>query len=282
MGDIVWLASYPKSGNTWVRAFLVNYLNEGADQSMHDLNMFALGDMDRQHYAACFGEEKLASIARPGVGAERFGVHAYIAETFTGNPVVKTHGNFRLESGRVAFNLSVTKCAVYIVRNPLDVVISFADHYGASIDDVITGCSAENHKISAQDDLVEQYLGTWRSHVANWVSSEGFPKMLMRYEDMVRDPQRAFTQLIGFLKIELDEDRLMQAIENSSFEKLRQKEEEQGFAEKSPHSERFFRQGTFGGWREVLTRQQVDRVVRFNGRIMRKLGYITDNGDIRF
>ncbi|MEQ8666930.1 MAG: sulfotransferase domain-containing protein [Rhodospirillales bacterium] len=282
MGDIVWLASYPKSGNTWVRAFLVNYLNEGTDQSMRDLNMFALGDMDRQHYEACFGDEGFKKLRRPGVGEERFEVHAYIAETFTGNPVVKTHGNFRLQNGRVAFNLRVTKCAVYIVRNPLDVLVSFADHYGVTIDEVIRGTSEETHKISAQADLVEQYLGTWRSHVANWVSSQGFPKMLMRYEDMVRDPHRAFTQLAGFLKLGGDENRLARAIESASFETLRRKEEEEGFAEKSPHSERFFRRGTYGGWREVLTPEQVSRIVEFNGPIMRKLGYITDNGDIRF
>lgn len=282
MGDIVWLASYPKSGNTWARAFMVNYLNADKDQSMRDLNMFALGDMDRQHYEACFGADELDGIDRPGLGPERLDVHAYIAREFPGNPVVKTHSNFRLANGRVGFNLSVTKCAVYIVRNPLDVVVSFADHYGSAIDDVIKGTCSENYVITALDNLVDQRLGTWRSHAVNWISSEGFPKLVMRYEDMVRDPHRAFGQLIDFLKLERDDDRLAKAVDAASFETLRRKEEEEGFVEKSPHSERFFRQGTFGGWRDALTREQVSRLVEFNGPVMRKLGYITDNGDIRF
>lgn len=249
---------------------------------MRDLNMFGLGDLDREHYEACFSESELQAMPKPGTGRERYAIHAYIAETFNGNPLVKTHNNFKRADGECGFNIEITKSIIYIVRNPLDMVISYADHYGGSADQVIEASESETNSLLADKYVFEQYLGSWRSHVANWVTARGVPKILLRYEDMVRDPKRAFSQLIDFLKLEKDEKRLDRAVENSSFDSLRHREEAEGFVERSPYSERFFRKGTFGGWRGILTKDQAARIISVNGAIMQKLGYIDGAGNVRF
>ena len=282
VGNIIWLASYPKSGNTWVRAFLASYIQDDVNVSMDDLNMFAIGEMDRVPYDECFDKERQASMPKMGAGQERMEVHQYLANLDQGNPVVKTHTNFRTLSGDIAFNLSVTKSAVYIVRNPLDMVVSLADHYGMTIDHAIGAIGAGDFAIGKTETTVEQFLGRWSDHVVNWLTVPNVPKMVMRYEDMLRDPARAFSELIAFFKFEHDEAKLQAAVEATSFSNLKKKEQEQGFKEKSPNSEQFFRAGTFGGWRDVLSEKQVSRVLAANGAVMKKLGYITDNGAIRF
>lgn len=249
---------------------------------MDDINRFAIGDMDRHPYDECFDANVQATMPRIGTGPERLEVHAYLADLEAGNPVVKTHSSFMTPEGRPGFNLSVTKSAIYIVRNPLDMVVSLADHYGMPTDQAIQAMGSRDFSVGANDATVEQYLGHWSEHVANWVTAKGFPKMVMRYEDMLRDPVRAFGDVISFFKFERDEDRLRTAVERTSFSSLKQKEQSEGFKEKSPNSERFFRKGTFGGWREALSKNQVSRVVEAHGRVMQKLGYITDNGAIRF
>lgn len=281
MGNIIWLASYPKSGNTWVRAFLASYTQDGADVSMHDVNMFAIGEMDRVPYDECFDAARQATLPRMGTGSERLEVHRYFASLDTGNPVVKTHANFQTATGDIGFDLSVTKSAVYIVRNPLDMLVSLADHYGMSLDQAVEAVSRADFGLAAHEKTVEQFLGSWSGHVVSWLTGPNFPKMVMRYEDMLRDPQRAFSELITFLKFDLDDDKLQHALEATSFDSLRSKEKEQGFLERSPNSEQFFRAGKFGGWRNVLNEKQVSRVLEQHGAVMQKLGYITADGKIR-
>lgn len=282
MGKIIWLASYPKSGNTWVRAFLASYIRDGEDLSMADLNTFAIGDMDRHPYDVCFSAEQQRQFKAMGTGPERLDVHAHIADTVEANPLVKTHGNYRMPACDPAFNLSVTKSIVYVVRNPLDMVVSMSDHYGMTLDRAVEAIQSADFKIGAHDATVEQYLGTWSSHAVNWFTGPTAPRMILRYEDMLRDPMRAFGELVGFLKIGDDPAKLQRAVEKSSFSSLQKKEQEQGFAEKSPNSERFFRKGQSGGWRDILSDAQAKKIVAAHGAVMKKLGYITDNGSIRF
>ncbi len=95
----------------------------------------------------------------------------------------------------------------------------------------------------------------------------------MRYEDMVERPLETFGATAAFLGLRPSRERLTRAIENSSFDKLRAQEAAAGFEERSEKSERFFREGRVGQWREIMTPDQVDRLAGAHQEQMRRFGY---------
>jgi len=114
---------------------------------------------------------------------------------------------------------------------------------------------------------------SWSRHVESWTGRPHRALHVMRYEDLHLRPLETFGGLVGFLGLPPDRDRLRRAIELSSFKALRKQEEEHGFRERSTAQERFFREGKAGGWREKLTRAQVETMVAVNEAPMRRFGY---------
>ncbi len=278
MAKIFWLASYPKSGNTWLRALLLNYLKDAeGTQSLDDLHGFALGDMDAQFYEKLLGRP-VSTMSLAEMLPHRYAVHALIAKEAEGSPLVKTHSNYHMPDGSIAINRAVTRSAIYLVRNPLDMVISFGDHYGCGLDGAIEAAAASSHYIPPMPGRIAQHLGNWSSHVTGWVNSGDLPRLILRYEDLVRDPVRAFRQVVKFMKMDVDEARLKRAVERSSFKTLQAMEASEGFTEKSQNSDKFFRSGAFGKWRNTLSKKQVALVIKQHGKVMTKLGYLNEQG----
>src|ERR1700694_5130861 len=137
---IVWLASYPKSGNTWTRAFLHNLARtmagEKGEQSINEINRFITGETFLPLYAELLGFRPTAE-HRKEIAAVRHRVQQRIADSCEGIVFVKTHNALATEFGHSTINFGVTSGAIYIVRNPLDVAISFAHHMNKSIDETI-------------------------------------------------------------------------------------------------------------------------------------------------
>jgi hypothetical protein len=190
---------------------------------------------------------------------------------------LKTHEAYtKTADGEAVFPSDVTRAAVYVVRNPLDVCVSFACHTGKSIDEIIdimardTIMAEYGHKLSLQ---LPQRLLSWDSHVTSWIDQNSIRTHLVRYEDMCARPHEAFDTILQFLGIEAGIERIRNAVSNSSFEVLQRQEEEFGFREKPIESKKFFRTGRPGGWREALTRQQYERICVRHWGVMNQLGY---------
>ena len=200
MSNIVWLASYPKSGNTWVRAFLDNLMHDAARPLAVDRpsGMFAQGESAIGWYRIADprppAQWKAADIARM-----RPRVHKMIADSAEGTVFCKTHNALTTINGHPTVNMAVSAGAIYIVRNPLDIVLSFADFQACSVDT---------------------------------------------------------------------------AIANTSFATMRALEDRDGFDERSPAQERFFRRGVAGGWRDSLTQEQAARIAADHGKQMARFGYL--------
>jgi hypothetical protein len=273
MGKIIWLASYPKSGNTWTRAFLHNLLRNPKDG--YDLNQMAdytWGDSNGQSYER-FLRKPAKEMTDEEVSILRPKVQQLITTRTTDNVFVKTHNALVEYLDRPLHYMEYTAGAIYIVRNPLDVVISHADHYGMSIDESIAATSLEEMRVNSGKHSVYEIQCSWSRHVESWTARPAPTLHVMRYEDMRLHPEEAFAGLVQFLRLPAYRARLRRAIELSSFESLRKKEEERGFAERSDKSKRFFRQGKAGGWRDVLTAAQVEAVVAAHETQMRRFGY---------
>jgi hypothetical protein len=200
--------------------------------------------------------------------------HEILTRTHPDSVFVKTHNALVVDRGTPTITMAQTAGAIYVVRNPLDVAISYADHLGVSIDDAIARL-ANRMETSNTDRAVYEHRGNWSQHVKSWthVSSQGLH--VVRYEDLQADPEAAFGAICRFLGFNAPPERLQKAIEFASFEQLSRQEAEEGFRERTQTQQKFFRKGKAEAWRDVLTPEQAARIVASHGAQMARFGYRT-------
>jgi hypothetical protein len=274
---LVWLASYPKSGNTWTRAFLSNLASiiagERDELDINAINRFTIGENFIQFYEQRLGFTPTEK-HRKEIAALRHEVQQWIADQFDGLVFVKTHNGLVMDQGRSIINFAVTSGAIYIVRNPLDVAISLAHHLGGTIDEAIETMASRNTQTPINEKRVYEIWGSWSRHVESWTRKPHPAIYIMRYEDMLSAPAKTFGRLARHFLLNPRPEQLALAIERSSFANLRSQEEKEGFQEKSEKADRFFREGRAGQWKEVLSTKQIERIVHDHGTQMDRFGYL--------
>lgn len=275
MGSLIWLASYPKSGNTWLRAFLYNLLrNPPTPAPVNDLDRFCIGESAAGWYANRAGKP-VDGMAMAEVMALRPLVQRDFTRAFPDSVFVKTHNFLGECAGHPLHNMDVTAGAIYVVRNPLDVAISTSHHYGIDLDAAIERLADPGASTETAEGHVAEFHNSWSQHVQSWTGRPNPGLLILRYEDMQARPNRSFAAVAGFLGLKPDKQRLRKAIRFSSFEVLREQERKGGFKERSRHSAAFFRSGEKDQWRNTLNSQQIGRVVSQNTEQMRRFGYIS-------
>lgn len=274
---ITWLASYPKSGNTWVRAFLAAYSFSDSDSDTFDLKLLA--EISHSESRAIAFEKAagkpLDSMSEQEVDAHRAIVQARLAEVLKPYQVVKTHNARVMHRGTPLICRKYSARAVYVVRNPLDIVDSMADHCGVSVDQSIKLLSDRTHRLGKGAGHVPQYIDSWSQHVASWINKKAFPTHVARYEDLLADPSKEFRRILQFLEHDINDDQLVRAIRLTEFDRLSASEATSGFAEVSSASTSgsFFRRGQCESWRSLLSTEQIERVIVDHREMMQQLGY---------
>jgi hypothetical protein len=275
MGAIVWLASYPKSGNTWMRSFLHNFLrNPDRSYDINKMSDFTLGESQVSWYQR-FDPRPGSQYTKDEVRRMRPLVHRAMINAYPDSVFVKTHNALIADNDTPLVTLDVTAGAIYIVRNPLDVVISYADHIGQDIDRTIDAMNLRGASTENDDVNVYECYGTWSQHVESW-TQPGPQLLVVRYEDMLETPLKTFGTVARFLGIDPPRARLEKAIKLSSFRVLKEQEKRHGFIERSKFSQSFFREGKAGQWRGILTRAQAERIVNDHREQMARFGYIPE------
>ena len=179
-----------------------------------------------------------------------------------------------INRGRPIINFAVTSGAIYIVRNPLDVAISLAHHMGRTIDEAIETMASPDTETPINEKRVHEIWGSWTQHVESWTRKPHPAIYIMRYEDMLSDPQKIFDGLARHLLLDASPEQVAQALDRSSFQRLKSQEEKEGFREKPEKAERFFREGRAGQWKEILSSKQIDRIVNDHRGPMMRFGYL--------
>ena len=282
MNRIVWLASYPKSGNTWFRTFLTNFLRNGDEPAnINDLDGGPIASA-RLPFDEAVGYDS-GEMTHDEIDQVRPEVYRYQAKRANETMYCKIHDAYTfLPDGRPLIPPEATACALYFVRNPLDVAVSFAHHGGHSrFDRMIRQMGRSEYSFcdvdATEQNQLRQKLLTWSGHVASWADAPGIRVLVLRYEDMKLKPEETFGSAVRFAGLPDDPARVKKAIEFSRFEELKKQEEKDGFGEKMPLAKSFFRKGEIGSWREVLTSEQVAKVVADHGDVMRRFGYLDAN-----
>lgn len=277
MGNIVWLASYPKSGNTWLRAFLANLVaNRMAPLSPDELRDYGDAEALAGRYTELAGRSNL-DLRPEELAALRADVHALIARRAQGTRLVKTHnfcGNF---DDHPLINWQVTAGAIYVLRNPLDVAVSMTHHFGLTLDEAIARLG-DDRVASANDELfVSHFIGSWSTHVRSWAdAAERAPGtvIVLRYEDLLDKPAKHFAKAAKLIGLGQDKARIERAVKHTSFQTLATLEKKHGFVEAVDEKTRFFFKGRANQWREALSREQVARIVNDHREQMQRFKYV--------
>lgn len=275
MGNIIWLASYPKSGNTWLRAFIHNLISDSDQPSQLDeITAYFESEADPRWYRPYLGDgfdkacfEDFAAL-RPK--AQRALAHS-VAQ---GSVFTKTHNQLSQYQGTNLHDLERTAAAIYLVRNPLDVTVSAADHFGLSIDATIDFMAEPNTATDADQHSVGSLLGTWSQHVESWTGRPHPQFLVLRYEDLLEKPLAGFAKVARLLGLDGDKARIKRAVKFSSFRQLQKQEVSGGFSERSENSKAFFRNGKKLQWLEVLSQPQVERIVSHHREQMLRFDYV--------
>jgi hypothetical protein len=283
MSGLVWLASYPKSGNTWLRIFLNNYEKDAdAPADINALEGAGIAS-SRSLWEQATGIESTdltldeADLLRPAV-------YRWLAAYPNDFPYMKVHDAYTyLPGGEPLFPTDATRAALYILRNPLDVAVSGAPFFGIPVSETPAAMADPDAALCdssrAYTQQMRQRLLKWSDHVTGWVDApEPFPRMAVRYEDMKRSPVETFGGVVRFLGLPYDEARLLKAIRFSSFETLRAQEDRHGFREGPKQAERFFRKGVTGSWADELTPDLAAKIVTDHYGVMERFGYLEEPG----
>lgn len=280
-----YLASYPKSGNTWCRVFITELKRlskKEEDRKELDLNRdVETGDIassrhwldDQLGINTCdlnYAEldplrGKAGQTANLFAEGERFHkVHdAFLSPDSKGRPVVCTAG---------------CKGVVYIMRHPEDVAVSLSHFMSWDLPRCVNFLLDPSASLAAEEGhgghQVRQFMGRWDQHVKSWVDQTEIPSLVIRYEDMLNNGQDTFLKLAEFLDLSSEIDLVNQALTNTSIDRLRKLEDDVGgFDEKPDGCERFFRSGKSGEGAEKLSIEQRRRLYKNLKAIMDRFSY---------
>ena len=274
---IVWLASYPKSGNTWFRIFLTNLLNHSSQPAdINNLYPTTIAS-SRTLFDEATGLES-SDLTLDEIELLRPQVYRYIAGISDEYLFHKIHDAWiSLPDGNALVPEEVTKAVIYFIRNPLDVVISFAHHSATTIDKTIEMMNNSQYAFCSREtklhNQTRQRLLNWSEHAASWIDQSGLPLLVIRYEDMITETFTLFKDAMKFSGIDATDEKIHQSIAFSSFENIQKQEKEKGFREKSARSESFFRKGISGDWKNILTKEQIAKIVSKHQKMMERFGY---------
>jgi aryl sulfotransferase len=285
----IWLASYPKSGNTWMRALLGNVLAEdgehggidalvrgnASDRTRFDFVMLLDSGLLTHDEIDCLRPRAFKAIA-DGDYDDCCGIGKAMPVCF-----VKAHEAYAMSpAGESLLGGSRGACgAIAIVRDPRDVACSLAHHLDVSIDHAITAMSdngraltfgAPTNRLDAQ---FRQRLASWSGHVASWLDQTDIPVHLIRYEDLQQDTGGTLHRTLVFAGLAASQEKINRAVESCKFAILRERELQKGFGEVPRKGAKFFRRGEAGSWRDELKPEQVARIETAHGRTMQRLGY---------
>ena len=270
---ITWLASYPKSGNTWVRCLLQAYRTNG-HLDINDLHT-GVGDS-----SVCYTRAVCPiPIKDLGTRGQWLLRPAALLNALMSKPLprfFKTHYANLVIKGLPAFiPPELTQRAIYVVRDPRSVALSMSKFYCISMNKTVEQLAYKEFWIGQDDEQIPQLLSSWSNHVASWTAELGFPVHVVRYEDLLADPLAELKDIVEFLGMEYDEAKGKRAVNAARLSKMRKAEKDTGFGEYKYTAERgqFFSEGGTR-WQAELGPKYIAQIEKDHGKVMKLLGYL--------
>jgi len=268
---ITWIASFPKSGNTWVRLFLSAYLNGTDNFSLQKRNFSGDSQMYVYQSVSPVPIQMLTDTETWRLRDAALS-HQFYSSAQT-NLILKTHTANAFVNNRWLIPKDLSHKTVYIVRDPRDVIVSWKRYSDESWDSAYKMITNESGRLYSKHPMaISTFVSSWDRHVESWTVDEGLDSIVIRYEDLVDRPETGFRAVLDYLEIPCVPDRFEDALDATSLDSLRSLEKEEGFVE-NQSKDTFFHKGG-SRWTDELPIKYVDKIEKSFGDVMRTLNYL--------
>jgi len=281
---IIWIASYPKSGNTWIRSLLSAYLY--SEDGNFNFNLLKnILKFPSKKYLKYFTKDfsDIKKVSEYWIASqERINLQNENKSIF-----LKTHSALCTLEKNPFTNKKNTQAVIYIVRDPRNVITSIGNHYSLNIEESYN-FMIDNNRILTGDKWggdnfgISEVLGSWSKHYKSWKNIKFAPILNVKYEDLINDTEKSLFQIINFLnkftEIKIDNKKISKTVESCSFENLRKMEKNEGFIE-AAHSEKlnkkidFFHLGEKNNWKNLLNQEMEKKIKEEFHHEMKELKY---------
>ena len=282
---IIWLASYPKSGNTFVRAFLsAYYFSENGE-----FDFSQISKIDQFPHEKYF-KEKVNSIN------EASKQWVPIQKEINKDRKIrffKTHSFLGNYQGNQFTSSETTLGAIYIVRDPRNVLSSLKNHYSFDDNEALKMIKDKTRSLMSNNGTHASltYISSWAENYLSWFKNNQFRRLFIRYEDLITNKYETFRDIIVFTNTLMNrvdgvnKSKLQNAIETTNFDVLKKKEMNEPFdgsessfkSWRKFHSENknlFFNLGPDNNWKEILKKEISDEIEIVFEKEMKELGYL--------
>ena len=290
---IFWLASYPKSGNTWLRTIISQllYKNLNYEEVLEESRKIRLYpskidflDLDEDFKLPVYPDEKKKLILdKTIINWEASQSKLNLDKKLR---ILKTHNmlcKLKIKNDFYTFtNLENTLGVIHIVRDPRNIFTSLVNHFSFESDEkALEFILNDNQTIGIEENTIPQLLSSWNNHYNSW---KRFPKnnILIKYENLILDPKKEVLKLTQYLKqffeLSYSDIELDQILHNSSFENLKNLEEKGLFKEnalnKDNVTKKFFHLGKKNDWKKLLDKKVSEVLEKNFNKEMLELGYL--------
>ena len=282
----IWLPSYPKSGNTLVRAMLSSYFfsKNGIFEFNH------LKNINQFPHVRLFERLGIDIENENEVLKNYINVQSSINKK---NEIqfLKTHSYLFNIDNNPFTDIKNSLGAIYIVRDPRNVVTSYAHHYNISIEESLKRMTQSIHyglnaKSDNDLDRIKVYMGSWSSHYNSWKSFKSAGRyLLIKYEDILKEKENTLLKILEFINkingsnFPIDREKLKAVLDSTGFEKMRDMEKKEGFNEsktdqKTGKKVPFFNLGIQNNWKKNLKDEIRTKIEISFKNEMKELGYL--------
>lgn len=278
MKRLIWISSYPKSGNTWLRILLDSVLlYDGNSVDINQIKTAGRRIINRQSFDQ-FLEFESGELTPEEIIFYKQKYYLDYGLKATEDVFVKTHeANWKINNKLYLIPEEVTKLSIYMVRNPLDIVTSLATYFNVTTDQAIEVLANPDYTLFGHNQGIRQNVpvkvGDWSFNISSWLNSKELPLVLIKYEDLLDKPVEVLSKLLQSMNKPVNHDVIRKAVENHRFERLAKQEMSQGFIERPRKTDKFFRKGKSESWKEELSTAQIDQVLKTHHKVMTQLGY---------
>ena len=268
---IFWIASYPKNGNTWLRALLSAYYFTKDGIFSNDSLLKNISQFPEKKYFQNFNYKTNipGDTSKYWIKAQEFINRDKKIRFF------KTHNFLGTLKNNLFTNNKNTIGAVYIIRDPRNVITSIKNHFEINYEDALNFMLNENKftydQFKKNDFSDFQFISSWEKNYQTWKNNKTFPLMIIRYEDLQRETFTVFKKLIKFTdqvlrnKNSFNKKKALNVLRSTSFANLKEKENKNGFSEsitsrKNKQQIPFFNLGPENNWKKKLDKKLIEKL----------------------